>query len=234
MKIVIVEDEIMIACRITTFVKNILEDRLTSVKHFLTLEDAEDYLDENEIDVLLLDLNLNNRDGFDLLKNRLAASYFTIVISANTDRALEAFELGVLDFIGKPFKQDRIEKALDRITGNALNSVNKTKYLSIKKFGRIELLEIKEILFIEASGHYSEINLIDGSRQLHDKNLEKLVTILPDNFERVHKSYAISIDQVKVLHKYPGSKYELELQNGKVIPLGRTYYRMIKIKLEKI
>lgn len=234
MKIVIVEDEIMIARRIITFVKNILEDRLTSVNHFLTLEDAEDYLDENEIDLLLLDLNLNNRDGFDLLKNRLAASYFTIVISANTDRALEAFELGVLDFIGKPFKQERIEKALDRITSNALNTTNQTKYLSIKKFGRIELLEVKKILFIKASGHYSEINLIDGSKQLHDKSLDKLVTLLSDKFERVHKSYAIATDQMKALHKYPGSKYELELQNGKVIPLGRTHYSRIKNRLEKI
>ena len=234
MKIVIVEDEIMIGRRITTFVKNILKDKLRSVKHFLTLEDAEDYLDGNEIDVLLLDLNLNNRDGFDLLQNRLAASYFTIVISANTDRAMEAFELGVLDFIGKPFTQERIAKALDRITDDALSTANKTKYLSIKKFGRIELLDVKEILFIEASGHYSEINLIDGSKQLHDKNLEKLVTLLSDNFERVHKSYAIAIDQVKVLHKHPGSRYELELQNGKVIPLGRTHYTRIKNRLERI
>lgn len=231
MKIVIVEDEIMIARRIITFVRNILEDRLTSVNHFLTIEDAEDYLDENEVDVLFLDLNLNNRDGFDLLKNRLADSYFTIVVSANTDRAMQAFELGVLDFIGKPFKQERIEKALDRITNSTLNSTNKTKYLSIKKFGRIELLDISDILFIEASGHYSEINLIDGSKQLHDKSLEKLVTLLPNNFERVHKSYAIAIDQVKALHKYPGSKYQLELQDGTVIPLGRTHYIRIKNKL---
>lgn len=232
MKIVIVEDEIMIARRISTFVNNILGERLTLLKHFLNLEDAEDYLDENDIDLLLLDLNLNNRDGFELLRNRLAASYYTIVISANTDRAMEAFELGVLDFIGKPFKQERIEKALKRITNDTTNGSRKTKYLSIKKYGRIELLDIKEILYIEASGHYSEITLIDGSKELHDKNLEKLVRLLPDNFERVHKSYAIAIDQVKSLHKHPGSKYELELRNSKIIPLGRTHYVRIKRKLE--
>ena len=232
MKIVIVEDEVMIARRIKKFCENILQNRLEAIHHFYTLEDAEDYLDTHEIDLLLLDLNLNNRDGFDLLKNKLADSYHTIVISANAERALEAFEYGVLDFVAKPFKQERLEKALDRLGSNAQFGIGASKYLSIKKHGRIELINTEEIRYIRATGHYSEIVLMDGSTQLHDKNLEKLLLTLPHHFERVHKSYALTLSQVRALHKYPGSRYELELINGECIPLGRTRYAEVKTKLK--
>jgi two-component system response regulator LytT len=230
MKIVIVEDEMMIAKRIRRFCENILENRLEAIHHFSTIEDAEDYLDTHEIDLLLLDLNLNNRDGFDLLKNKLAASYHTIVISANAERALEAFEYGVLDFVAKPFKQDRLEKALNRLASNTQVGIGASKFLSIKKYGRIELINTEDIRYIRATGHYCEIILMDGSTQLHDKNLEKLLLILPHHFERVHKSYALTLSQVKALHKYPGSQYELELNNGEIIPLGRTRYAAVKAK----
>ena len=232
MKIVIVEDEVMIARRIWKFCENILQNRLEAIHHFYTLEDAEDYLDTREIDLLLLDLNLNNRDGFDLLKNKLAASYHTIIISANTERALEAFEYGVLDFIAKPFKQERLHKALERLESNTQYGIGTLKFLSIKKHGRIELINTEDILYIHATGHYSEIIMIDGSTQLHDKNLGKLLLTLPYYFERIHKSYALTLSQVQKLHKYPGSRYELELINGVLIPLGRSYYAKIKCKLE--
>jgi len=231
MKIVIVEDEAMIARRIKMFCENILEKKLDSIRHFSTLEDAEDHLDTHKVDLLLLDLNLNNRDGFDLLKGKLAASYHTIVISANTERALEAFEYGVLDFIAKPFKQDRLAKALERLGHKVQLGFGASKYFTIKKHGRIELFYTEDIRYIRATGHYSEIVLMDGSAQLHDKSLEKLLLTLPSRFERVHKSYALTLDQVKTLHKYPGSRYELELSNGVFIPLGRTHYAKIKAML---
>jgi two-component system response regulator LytT len=231
-KIVVVEDEIMVARRIEMFCKSILDDRITMLKHFMVIEDAEDFINDNNIDLLLLDLNLNNRDGFDVLKNKLAASFNTIIISANTDRAIEAFEYGVLDFIGKPFKKERLAQAINKLElGSTVNS-QQLKYLSIKKFGCIEMIDINQITYIQASGHYSELHLMNGDTELHDKNLERLLTILPIEFERVHKSYAVPLNHIKKLFKHGGSSYSLELSTGETIPLGRTRYASIKEKLE--
>lgn len=233
MKIVVIEDEVMVARRIQMFCKNILGDRITSLKHFMAIEDAEDYINNNNIDLLLLDLNLNSRDGFELLKNKLAESFNTIIISANTDRAIEAFEYGVLDFIGKPFKEERLAQAINKLNTGVISNSQQLKYLSVKKYGCIELIDIKQIAYVKASGHYSELHLINGDTVLHDKNLERLLTILPTQFERVHKSYAVSLDQIKKLLKLGGSSYSLELSTRETIPLGRTYYASIKNKLEK-
>lgn len=154
--------------------------------------------------MLLLDLNLNGQDGFDILKDSVAASYHTIVVSANTDRALEAFEYGVLDFVGKPFNQQRLEKAFERLNNTRQQGAPNSRYLSVKKQGRIEIIELNQIRYIRAEGQ----------------------------FERVHKSYVVPMNQIKALLKHPGSKYELKLQNDECIPLGRTRYGSIRDKLE--
>lgn len=226
-----IEDEVMVARRIQMFCKNILGDRITSLKHFMVIEDAEDFINNNNIDLLLLDLNLNNRDGFDLLKNKLAESFNTIIISANTDRAIEAFEYGVLDFIGKPFKEERLAQAINKLDTGVISNSQQLKYLAIKKYGSIEMIDINQVAYVQASGHYSELHLINGNIELHDKNLERLLTILPIKFERVHKSYAVPLSHIKKLLKHGGSSYSLELSTGETIPLGRTRYAVIKEKL---
>ena len=80
------------------------------------LDDAEEHLVENEVDVLLLDLNLQGHDGFELLKNQVAKAFHTVVISAYGEKALEAFDYGVLDFIEKPFEAERLLLLVERAT----------------------------------------------------------------------------------------------------------------------
>lgn len=231
MKLIIVEDEVMVARRLIKFCQALLAQKISTLKHFLTLDDAMEYIDEHSVDLLLLDLNLNGEDGFELVKTATAASFHTIVVSANTDRAIEAFEYGVLDFVGKPFNQERLAKAFERFDNQAEHNNQTCRHLSVKKYGRIELIDIKHIRYIHAASHYSELVLLDGSVQLHDKNLERLLAILPNTFVRVHKSFIVPIDQIKTLHKHPGTKYELELHNEQLIPLGRTRYQVVCEKL---
>ncbi len=230
MKVVIVEDEVMIARRIKGFCEQILQEKLDAIIHFIDLCDAEDYLAANPIDLLLLDLNLNNHNGFDLLKKASAQAFHTIVISANTDKAIEAFEYGVLDFVAKPFSLDRLATALNRVSENKDLNI-KTKFLAVKTQGSIRLLKLEDIVYIKAARQYSEVFLIDGSIALHDKNLERLLTILPNNFRRVHRSYAVSLNYVNAINRFPGTKYELELSNGQSIPLSRNNYNDIMNEL---
>ena len=94
------------------------------------------------------------------------------------------------------------------------------------------MIDINDIIYIQASGHYSERHLTDGAIQLHDKNLERLLLILPPTFQRVHKSYAVDLQQIKTLKKLGGSNYSLELNNRENIPLGRTRYAELKTNWE--
>ncbi len=230
LSIVVVEDEALIAQRLIRFLNAELSNHAVLIQHFSSLDDGEDYLSSHSIDLLFLDLNLHGHDGFNLLKTQVAASYHTIVVSANTDRAIEAFEYGVLDFVGKPFSQERIAKALARaLTSGEVNSNPfASKSLSIEKQGRIELIALSDIDYIKASGHYSELVLLDGSTQLHNKSLSHILDILPNNYRQVHRSYVVSFARIKEILIHQGSQYELLLTSESLIPLGRTYYKSIK------
>jgi two-component system response regulator LytT len=228
MIIAIVEDEPLIAERIERLIKEILGKKLTKIIIKNSLNEARHYLFEHPIDLLLLDLNLHGKDGFELLKQAVSGSFHTIIISAHTDKALEAFEYGVLDFVGKPFTKERLQKAIMRFERTEEKNTYLTKYLAVRKTGKLLLIEVDNIRYIKGAGNYSEIVLKNGMIELHDKSLHKLDAILPSNFIRTHKSYIVNIQCVDSISSLGGSKYHLELSNDEILPVSRTKYKEIK------
>lgn len=232
MNLVIVEDEFMVAKRLNRLLSRILVNEVHTIQLFNTLDDAADYLSNHIIDILFLDLNLNGEDGFSLLKQQLSQSFHTIVVSANTDRALEAFELGVLDFVAKPFTQERLERAVSRVSDRNFRA--NCQYLSYRKAGGIQLLNVSDIQFIQAAGHYSEVVTLDGSIVLHDKHLDKLLSLLPTHYYRIHRSFIVNLHLVTRLHTHPGSKYSVILSTKQELPIGRTRVTELRAKLSSI
>jgi two-component system response regulator LytT len=231
MRVLIVEDEPLLAQRLERFCREILGGRLESVRLAALFSEASARLDESPIDLLLLDLNLHGRDGMELLKSSVAGSFHTIVVSANTEQALRAFEFGVIDFVPKPFSKERLAQALARVTERDGRAGCAAKYLAVRKYGKVELVAIDRVLYVEGAGAYAELVLDDGKRELHDKTLEKLHALLPPVFERIHKSYVVRWSAVKALHAQEGSHYEAELRNGLRLPVGRTRYKELREKL---
>ncbi|MBQ4837150.1 MULTISPECIES: LytR/AlgR family response regulator transcription factor [Pseudoalteromonas] len=233
MRVVIVEDEPLLQQRIARFTRNILGQKLTHLGQFFTLSEAEDYLADNEVDLLLLDLNLQGQNGFSLLQNQLAKAFHTIVISAYADKAIEAFEFGVLDFIAKPLEEHRLAKALAKLTDNTLRSHYGCRYLSVKKRAAIELIEVANIAWLKADGHYSEIHLINGEEvYLHSKSIEKIQLLLPEQFERIHRSYVVNINQLARIQVESGGRYFAQLRDNTQLPIGRTKYLSIKSHID--
>ncbi|MEP5612567.1 MAG: LytTR family DNA-binding domain-containing protein [Cyclobacteriaceae bacterium] len=230
MKILIVEDEARIAKRIERMTHDIFGNSIQTLTHLNTLEGALAFIDVNELDLVLLDLNLNGENGFDLLSKAVSQSFHTIIISAYKDQAIAAFEYGVLDFVPKPFNRDRLEQALNRTISKEKRGTHTIKFLAVKKRGRIQLIPIGKLLFIKGAGAYTELFLTDGTKELHDKSLEKLEQLLTNGFERIHKSYLVKMSEVKEITVKSGSKYMAELKNGELIPVGRTKYKDLKAK----
>ncbi len=230
MNILIVEDESRIAKRIERMTRAIFGNALQSLKHIDNLHEALSFIENNALDLVLLDLNLNGDNGFGLLTTAVSESFHTIIISANKDQAITAFEHGVLDFVPKPFNRNRLEQAFNRVITKEKSENNKIKVLAIKKRGRIQLIPIENLLFIKGAGTYTELFLKDGTKELHDKSLEKLEQLLSHTFERIHKSYLVKMSEIREIIVESGSKYMAKLKNGELIPIGRTKYKDIKAK----
>ncbi len=228
MRILIVEDESPTAEDLAEIIEDYYGKRITSLQIECSLQNAAYFLEHKEIDLLLLDLNLNGKDGFELLKELSTLPFLTIVVSANTDRAVEAFEYGVLDFIPKPYTLERIKKALLRFENGNDISTREMKYLCIRNRGKIDVVSMDQVAYFKAAYVYVEVHLESGEYKLMHKTLDKLSLLLSEHFIRVHRSYLVDIRGLKQIHVHGGGKYEAELSNGEKVPINRSTYKKLK------
>ncbi|MFC4478807.1 LytR/AlgR family response regulator transcription factor [Flavobacterium chungangensis] len=230
MKILIIEDEARIAKRVERMTRDFF-DKDVQILLSDSLENGLIAIENNPIDLLLLDLNLNGEDGFEILQIFVAGPFQTIIISAYTDKAITAFNYGVLDFVPKPFDQNRLEQAFMRFTTQGKQSGGDVRFLAVRKAKTFRLVPINEILYIKGAGIYTELHLANNKIELHDKSLEALEKLRPVTFERIHKSYIFCWEQADKIVVEAGGKYSIQLKNGDLLPIGRSKYKEIKNKL---
>ncbi len=230
MRILIVEDEPLIRQRLIRLCSELAGTR-ARFDAADDLESAGDRLQRNIYDGLLLDLNLGGEDGFELLRRAVAGRYQCVVVSAHRDRAVQAFEYGVLDFVPKPFTRERLGQALERLLDAGHYRAGRTRYLGIWRAQGTALVELAHVMWIRADGDYSELRLVDGRSELHDKSLTALTAMLPDDFVRCHRSYLINLQHIRTLHSGSGSRYWLVLANGAQLPVGRSYLAQLRGQL---
>ena len=231
MRVLIVEDERVVAKRVARGVREVLGDECEALATCGTFEEARAFLDENGVDLLLLDLNLHGEDGFALLSEAAARPSHTIVVSANTDRALQAFEYGVLDFVPKPFTQERFARAIARARSPAQPVEHPATRLAVRTPQGVELLPVAAVRAVHGAGNYAEVEMTDGRRKLHYKSLDRLSQLLPDGFIRVHRSHIVNLKCADTLKSLPGSRYQLVMDDGSTVPVGRTRVAELRRRL---
>lgn len=226
MNILIVEDVTLISERIKRLTKEYLGNSVSKITISHTLDDARYSIQEERYDLVFLDLNLNGESGFDLLNEAISKSFKIIVITANKSEASKAFDLGIFDFISKPITKDRFKIAIARLKLSDKQFLIES--ISIKSKGEIKLVNLSDILYIKADGHYSELVCKNGSTHLYEGNMEKIMTLLPSSFHRVHRSYCLDINLIKKYITRGAGKYEAELSESNVIPINKTFYLSFK------
>lgn len=230
MRILIVEDEEMAGRMLKNILIGILGNGIESIQVQRSLIASQCYVMDHPVDLLFLDLNLRGEDGFDLLRNAAAGAFHTIVVSAHTDRAIEAFEFGVLDFVPKPYGEERIRLALDRYKKGLTNS--RLKYLSIAREGRISLIPIESVNYIEAFDKQAKIYCKDGEVEICNKMLQNLEKILPAHYFRVHRSFIANLKEIRELLMLPNRRYSIRLNNGNNIPVSRSAYQLLRERID--
>ncbi|MCR9287538.1 MAG: response regulator transcription factor [Bacteroidetes bacterium] len=167
-------------------------------KHCYDAIEALDYLRDNQVDLIFLDLNMPKLKGFDFLRT-LPKPPKVIVTSAYQEHALEGYELGIVDYLLKPFSFERFLKAINKTieiknSAPTLNVSKKTEeervfFYSNKKHIQVN---ISDILFIEGAGNYCKVILKNDSILIREKISDVLKMLLPEKFIQVHKSFVIA------------------------------------------
>ena len=221
MKILIVEDEMKAAKRLERMTRSLLEPEIPLIWRANSIENGRTVFQKESIDLLLLDLNLNGMNGFELLKDALAESFQTIIVSAYRDQAIKAFEHGVLDFVPKPVDKLRLRTALERFMGRgALRP--ETKYLALNVHGKVKYISVSDIRYVQGANVSTEIFLQDGTSLPYEKSLARTLQLLEPKFARIHRSYLVNIKQIYEITSTEGSRYWVVLKTGETLPVGRT------------
>jgi two-component system response regulator LytT len=219
MNVLIVEDEPPAARRLARLTKAQLGARLDTIEHAETVAEARIALARTRFDLVLLDLDLNGADGFEILRD-MPSPLRIVVVSARVDRAIHAFDNAVVDFVPKPVGEARLARALERATRSAPPAAGQT--LVVRATGRLELVAVADIVAVSGADDYVEILLSGGRRVLHDARLDDLERRLPSGFVRVHRSHIVKAEQVKAIHGTPTGGRTLQLASGQEIPVSRS------------
>ncbi len=219
MRFLILEDEPLIAKRLNRMVLKVAGEMVFDTTIFHQLDDAIKFVQNEKVDLCFLDLNLNGENGFELLKigNR---KFQTIITSSHGEKALEAYNYEVLDFVPKPFREERLKVALDRFKNQLPVFKNS---LLVEHHGQQKVLPLNEIAYIKGAGNYTQVSCSDGQQYLHSESLGALESRLKSCFLRIHKSYLVAPDKIKSIKNHGGGKYEACLENC-VLPISRAQY----------
>lgn len=217
----------------------VLEEHISSIRSlglkgkFYNCEDAKDFLTNNDIDILFLDIQMPGISGFEFLK-QLVNKPITIITTAFREFALEGFELGVMDYLVKPIKLQRFQFAINRAIeflelkkrgDDLLNDpAQKDQQITIKSGTRLVKLSLQSISHIQGLKDYAIIHTSSGKFVIkgYIKTMEKVFS--KKSFIRVHKSFIVAKDRINVLNR---GKIEF---NDYQIPVGRAY----KEEVEKL
>jgi len=210
-------------------------------------------------DLIFLDIQMPEMDGFDVLE-RVGPNHIQAIIfvTAFDQYALKAFDVHALDYLLKPYDDERFTHALeraksqieareiDRLSKRLLalleeresarqatnNENNYLTRLMIKVSGRVMLLKVEEVDFIEADGNYAKLHVGRKSHLLREKMHDLEGRLDPAKFVRIHRSVIVNLDRIKEMHPHFNSDYIVVLEDGRQLRLSRTRRENLEAKLK--
>jgi two-component system LytT family response regulator len=189
-----------------------------------------------EPDVVFLDVQMPEADGFELLE-RAGASFRVIFATAYDEHAIRAFEVNAIDYLLKPISPSRLARAVERLGApEPPQPVRKLDYgdrLFITADDRPRLLKIDQIEHIRAAGDYSEVFTSDGKRLFVQKAMKEWEERLPETrFVRVHRSAIVNLECVERIEEAVNRSYLLYLKRSpEPIAMSRRYAGELRSRL---
>lgn len=190
---------------------------------------AIEVINDKKPDLVLLDIELKDITGFDVIRFVNAQKINIVFITAYDTYAIQAFEENAIDYLLKPYKDDRFYEALERAKERYTRNTEIAILDLIHKFskgdvhsGKIQVPEGKtmhymeedKIDFVQANSYYCNFHLEGEKMRIIRISLKSLETILPKNFVRVNKSMIVNKNKIKSI-RHLKNTIEIELANQK-------------------
>ncbi|OQY02557.1 MAG: DNA-binding response regulator [Bacteroidetes bacterium 4572_117] len=202
-------------------------------------------INELKPDLVFLDIQMPKLTGFELLE-LLEKKPMIIFTTAYDEYAIKAFEINAVDYLLKPFSEQRLAEAITRTENQMkiespetnypelIQSIGEKEYIRrivVKSGHKIVFIPVEDVIYLESEDDYVMIYTKTGKhlKQATMKYFEKALN--PSNFFRIHRSFIVRIDQIKQIEPFESGRFIAILQNGAKLSISKSGYKNLKEKL---
>ena len=232
--------------------KKLLQEYCPEIKVIAECTDAESAKDKIELlepQLAFLDISLPGKTSFDLLSELDKINFEIIFVTAHNKYALDAFHYSAIDYLMKPIDEDilidAVRRAVKRVSMNSVNNnvstllhnlqkaqVPQEMKLCIPSLKGFQVVELKDILYCEASGSYTNFFFVDKHSVCTAKTIHDYEDLLEDaGFVRIHKSFLVNLLHVKEYLRGEGGS--VILSNGHEVEVARRKKDLLIAKMKE-
>jgi two-component system, LytTR family, response regulator len=237
-RVLIVDDEPLARKRIRRLLAD--EPDLSIVDECGTGSEAIKMIQESPPDLLFLDIQMPGMGGFEVLQSiNIERTPAIIFVTAYDQYALKAFEVHALDYLLKPFKQERFRKAVERARAQLAKTgqqsdpgltalIGKLRaeqaYLDrfmVKSSNRVVLVKTSDVEWIESAANYVLLHVGDKTHIVRETMQALETKLSPRTFQRISRSAIVNLERIKELQPMGKGQYVIILNNGKQLTMSR-------------
>lgn len=240
-KVIIIDDEPLARSIVKSFLST--KENIEIVAECNNGYEGVKAIEEHQPDLIFLDIQMPKINGFEMLEI-IDENPSVIFTTAFDEYAIKAFETSAIDYLLKPFTQERFEKALTK-WGDSISSESKKENIDtiigkqpdehlrivVKEKGVIKIIPTSDVYYLEAYDDYVKVHtkekyyLKKKTMSYYEKSLDT------KDFIRIHRSFIININQLTKIESFEKNSYRATLTNGNSVPISRSSYGDLKNQL---
>jgi DNA-binding LytR/AlgR family response regulator len=215
------------------------DPRVAAVHTASDATDALRVLRDSDVDAVFLDIRMPGLDGMELARvlRRFARPPAIVFVTAYDDGAVDAFDLGVTDYVRKPVRAERLAESLRRVVGSrvvashpaAMARREDDPTIPVELAGTTRMLPRSAVRWVEAQGDYARLHTADGSHLVRVPLTTLAERWADAGFVRIHRSYLVQLRLIAEL-RLTGSGYVVVVDDTE-LPVSRRHTRDLKDKL---
>lgn len=225
--------------------RSILKEYLEDFPQIRILEECNDGFEglkaimHHRPQLIFLDVQMPKINGFEMLE-LIEEPPAVIFVTAFDEYAIKAFESHAVDYLLKPFSKERFGKAVEKflehspapasekLLESTSTSPQQRQRIVVKTAGRIKIIPVEDIHFLEAADDYVKIQTKDGNF-LKKRTMSHFEKLLDDQqYVRTHRSYIVNVQLITRIDPYEKESYLAILKDGKQIPVSKAGYARLR------
>ncbi len=211
--------------------------------------EAVEMIQTQSPDLVFLDVQMPGLNGIDVIEEvGRDAMPVTVFVTAYDQYAINAFDLAAVDYLLKPFDDERFERALSqartRIADRAADAISDQllhllrekdpslldaetsddpylERVAVQGRGKTRIVSVDDITHITADGSYAELHTTDDTYVIRERMKTLAARLDPSAFARVHRSAIVRLDEIELVLRGGGGDYAVRLQNGTTVSVSR-------------